>query len=165
MPGPPPGPTAPIATPAMTAPASAPLEPGNLFGPLVPMARALGLVAEAIGPDWARIRLPYDAQFTNTRGDLHGGALLTLLDCALACAARSIDPVGMAVMTVDLSTHFIAGAASDVVASSRCLRRGKSLAFSQCEVHDAQGNLVATATATLKLIVRGERPPKRPAAA
>lgn len=124
---------------------------GTLFGSNVPMANALGLVGEAIGDGFARIRLPYNASFVNNRADLHGGALLTLLDCTLASAARGHDPANAVVITVDLSTHFIAGAHTDVIAEARVLRRGRSLAFSQGEARDLDGNLLATATATMKM--------------
>ena len=146
---PPPAPAA----PPDARPGSA-FPPQTLFGANVPMARALGLIGEAIGAGYARIRLPYVPDFTNSRLDVHGGALLTLLDCTLACAARGHDPAQTTVITVDLSTHFIAGATSDVIGEARCLRRGRSLAFSQGELRDPQGNLLATATATLKLIER-----------
>ena len=127
---------------------------GDLFGPLVPMARSLGLVAEEIGDGCVKIRLPYDAAFSNSRGDLHGGAVMTLLDCTLAGTARSHDPVKTAVMTVDVSTHFVAGAKTDVWGIGRLLRRGTSLAFVQAEAIDADGRLIATATGTFKLIRR-----------
>lgn len=126
----------------------------DLFGAPVAMARTLGLVNEAIGKDYAQIRMPFNADFTNSRNELHGGALMALLDCAVSVAARSHDPAGTTVITVDMSTHFIASAPGDVIAKGRCLRRGRSLAFSQAEVYDEHGTLLATATATLKLVPR-----------
>jgi uncharacterized protein (TIGR00369 family) len=118
------------------------------------MARSLGFVAEAISDGYVRIRLPHDPAFTNSRGDLHGGALMTLLDCALAGAARSHDPVHTSVMTVDVSTHFLAGAGGDVWGIGRVLRRGRSLVFAHADIVDAKGALIATATGSLKLIRR-----------
>ncbi len=41
----------------------------------------------------------------------------------------------------------------------KCLRRGRSLAFSQGELRDDAGTLLATATATLKLVPRVKSPP------
>lgn len=141
-------------------PSDPPTRPGSdwptdtLFGADIPMARAIGLVAEAIGDGYARIRLPYDPRFCNNRGDLHGGALMTLLDCLLACSARGHDPANTIVITIDMTTHFIAGASGDVVGVARCLRRGRSMAFSRGELHDAEGTLLASATATFKLVQR-----------
>ena len=56
-----------------------------------------------------------------------------------------------------MTTHFIASASGDVIGTARCLRRGRSIAFSQGEVRDVNGLLLATATATLKLTPR-QRP-------
>ena len=134
-------------------------ERGDLFGTPIPMARALGLIAEHMDLERAQIRMPFNPEFTNSRGEVHGGALLGLLDCVLACAARAHDPVNTAVITVDLSTHFIASASGDVIGHARCLRRGRSLAFSQGEVRDEHGHLLATATATLKLTPRRHAAP------
>ncbi len=125
-----------------------------LFGKPIPMARVLGLVGEEIRPDYARIRMPHNRLFTNNRGGVHGGALMTLLDCALACSVRSIDPAVLSVITVDLTTHFIASSDGPVIAHGRCVRRGASLCFAQGEVLDAQGGLLATATGAFKLARR-----------
>lgn len=139
---------------------------GMLFGQPIPMSRALALIDEAIGDDQARVRMPFNPDHTNSRGEVHGGALLALFDCTLACAARSHDPAGMVVITVDLTTHFVTAARGDVIATARCLRRDRSIAFSQGEARDDAGVLLATATATLKLVPRnkpaGTAPPKQP---
>lgn len=127
-----------------------------LFGQPIPMSRALALIDEAIGDDQARVRMPFNPDHTNSRGEVHGGALLALFDCTLACAARSHDPAGMVVITVDLTTHFVTAARGDVIATARCLRRGRSIAFSQGEARDDAGVLLATATATLKLVPRNK---------
>ncbi|UCE32800.1 MAG: PaaI family thioesterase [Burkholderiales bacterium] len=126
-----------------------------LFGVRIPMVAALGLVGEAIEPDYARIRMPFRDDLTNSAGRLHGGALMTVLDCVLACAARSRDPAGTRVITVDMTTHFIASTCGDAIAEARCLRRGRSIAFSQGEIRDSQGRLLATATGTFKPVPRG----------
>lgn len=126
----------------------------DLFGARVPMVQALGLIGEELRLDYARVRLPFNPAFTNSRHQVHGGAMLAVLDCLLACAARSHDPIGTAVMTVDLSTHFIASASGDLIGEARCLRRGNALAFSQGEIRDSGGKLLATATGTMKLIAR-----------
>ncbi len=126
----------------------------HLFGAIVPIVATFGLIGEEIRPDYARVRLPFNPAFTNSRGEFHGGAILTLLDCSLACAARSLDSAGTAVLTIDLATHFLATAQGDLIGQARCLKRGRSIVFTQCDVHDLEGNLVATATATMKLTPR-----------
>lgn len=129
-------------------------EPNHLFGAIVPIVATFGFIGEEIRPDYARVRLPFNALFTNSRNEFHGGAMMVLLDCALACAARSHDPAGTAVLTVDLSTHFLATGRGELIGEGRCIKRGRSLVFTQGEIRDLEGNLLATATATMKLVPR-----------
>lgn len=126
----------------------------HLFGLPMPMVQVFGLRGEAIGDDRARVRMPFQALHTNSRGDVHGGALAVLLDCTLAGAARAHDPVRFGVVTVDMTLHFVATARGELVASAVCERRGRSLCFVRGEVHDAQGTLLALATGTFKLAER-----------
>ncbi|AOY95183.1 phenylacetic acid degradation-like protein [Cupriavidus sp. USMAA2-4] len=128
--------------------------PGVLFGLPMPMARAFGLRGEAIGNDQARVRMQHNTDYTNSRGDVHGGAIATLLDCALSCAARSHDPARYGVVTVDLTVHFIAPGRGDVIGLGFCERRGRALSFVRGEVRDEAGELLALATGTFKLVER-----------
>jgi acyl-coenzyme A thioesterase PaaI-like protein len=52
---------------------------------------------------------------------------------------------------VELSVTFIQPGTGRLVAEGRCLRSGKSLSFSEGEVRDGQGNLVAKALGTFSL--------------
>lgn len=127
---------------------------GLLFGSDIPMARLLGLVGEYIGEDRARVRLPYRADLTNSRGDVHGGAFTMLFDSVLACATRAHDPERYGVVTIDLVTHFLMPCASDVIATAWCERRGRNLCFARGEARDTQGELLAIGTGTFKLVDR-----------
>lgn len=128
--------------------------PGVLFALPMPMARVFGLTGVHIGAKEARVSMAYHADHTNSRGDVHGGALATLLDCALACAARGHDPRRFGVATIDLSVHFTAPGRGELIATAWCERRGRSLCFARGEVRDAQGELLALATGTFKLLER-----------
>jgi len=118
------------------------------------MAGTIGAIAEEFSEDFARIRMPHRSDLTNSGGGFHGGALATLLDVALCSAARPSDDAELMVITLDLSVHFISSSDRDVIAEARCLKRGRSVAFSQGEVRSLDGELLATATATLKLVPR-----------
>ena len=130
-----------------------PAEADNMiFGLPMAMAASFQLKGEAIGNDRARVRMPYQAQYTNSRGDMHGGAIATLLDVGLSCAARAHDPLRYGVVTVDLTIHYIAPAAGDVVCTSVCEKRGKSLSFVRGELRNDAGELLGMATGTFKLV-------------
>ncbi len=125
-----------------------------LFGLPMPMARVMGLRGEAIGGNQARIRMLHQPDQSNSRGDVHGGAISTLVDCTLAAACRSHDPTAFGVVTIDLTLHFIAAGRGDVIATGTCERRGRSISFARAEVHAEDGSLLALATGTFKLVER-----------
>lgn len=127
---------------------------GLLFGNDIPLARWYGLVGEQMGDDRATVRMPYRQELTNSRGDVHGGAIAMLFDSALACAVRAHDPQRFGVLTIDLTTHFLKGCSSDVVAHGHCERRGASLCFARGEARDVDGQLLALATGTFRLVER-----------
>jgi acyl-coenzyme A thioesterase PaaI-like protein len=53
-----------------------------------------------------------------------------------------------------LTIHFIAPAAGDVICTSVCEKRGKSLSFVRGELRSEAGELLGMATGTFKLVER-----------
>jgi uncharacterized protein (TIGR00369 family) len=98
------------------------------------------------------LRMDSRPEFENSWGGMHGGVLLTLLDSALATAARSLDPKCNGAVTVEIKSNFIAAATGTVLAEGRAIRAGRSLIFSEGELRDTQGTLLAKATGTIKLL-------------
>ena len=56
--------------------------------------------------------------------------------------------------TIDMNTTFLSPGTGDLVIEARCLRRGASIAFCEGDIRRADGELVARATATFKIIRR-----------
>lgn len=128
--------------------------PGVLFGLPMRMAQTMAISGEAIGGDFVRLRMRHQEDYTNSRGDVHGGAIASLLDCALSAAVRAHDPANFGVATIDLTLHFLSAGGGDLIASARCERRGRSISFARGEVHTEDGTLVAMASGTFKLMAR-----------
>ena len=128
--------------------------PDMFFGLPMAMARAMALRGERIGNDMAQVRLGFQPDQANSRGDVHGGSIATLLDCSLAAAVRSHDPAAYGVATIDLTLHFVTAAGGDLIATAHCERRGRSISFARGEVRAEDGTLVALATGSFKLIAR-----------
>lgn len=128
--------------------------PGILFGLSIPLAAVFQLAGTHIGHERARIVMPPNPRYGNSRGDVHGGALAILMDCALAAAVRSHDPVRFGVATIDLTMHYLAPAQGEVVALAQCERRGRAISFGRGEAYDSEGTLLAMATGTFKLLER-----------
>ncbi|WP_179404196.1 PaaI family thioesterase [Burkholderia guangdongensis] len=135
-------------------PSATPAELANYFGIDVPFMTHIGLVPTSLGDGICVTTLPLRPELANSRGDVHGGTMMSALDFTLSAAARSHDPLRFGVVTVEFTTHFIDRAHTDLTIIGRCIRRGKSLAFCDGEVRDAQDQLVVTARAVFKLIAR-----------
>jgi len=126
----------------------------DVAGYLSPFAEKLGIICESISEDRAVYRMPFREDNVTVADLVHGGALLSLADCAVTGAAWSTvdDPEKYRGVTADISLSFVSGARSDdVVAEATVSRRGKSLCFCRVEIVSAQGALVAQGQAVYKL--------------
>ncbi len=123
----------------------------ELIGRPVPFAEFLGIRIASLEPGAARLQLTLRPELLNSHHGAHGGVVMALADVALAVAAIARDGTAKGAYTVDLSVSFLGPGKGTLVAEGRCLRIGKSLAFSEGEVRDEQGELVAKAIGTFKL--------------
>ncbi len=127
----------------------------DYFGISSPFMELVGARPEAMDKDYCRTSMPWKDDVTNTRGDIHGGAIVSVMDLTMSVAARSHAPHDFGCATIEISTHFLEPVAGDIIIEGRCVRRGKSLAFCDGTIKSAQtGNLIAIARATFKLIDR-----------
>lgn len=123
----------------------------GFFGLRVPFLELLGVKAEQAGGGTSRISVELRPELLNSFEVSHGGVVMTLLDVAMAVAARASREHGGGVMTVDMSLSFIRAAKGRIVAEGRVLRGGGSLFFCEGEARDASGELVAKSLGTFKL--------------
>jgi uncharacterized protein (TIGR00369 family) len=123
----------------------------RIVGRPVPFADLLGIRISHREPGLARVELDARAELMNSHGAAHGGVVMTLADIALAVAAMTVDPTSRGAVTIELKVSFLSPGTGRLVAEGRCLRAGKSLSFSEGEVRDGEGNLVAKALGTFRL--------------
>lgn len=90
----------------------------------------------------------------NSFSVVHGGVGMTLLDVAMAHAARSVQPGDWGAITIEMKTSFMRAAVGPLRASGTVLHRTATLAFTEARIHDAQGRLCAHATGTFKYVKR-----------
>jgi uncharacterized protein (TIGR00369 family) len=124
----------------------------DYFGAAIPLMEYLGLAPEHIEPGLARTRLPWRVELTNSRGDVHGGTLMSVLDFTLSAAARADLEAGTSMATIDMNTSFFEPATGDLVIEARCVKRGRSIAFCEGEVRNTAGDVVCRATGTFRII-------------
>ena len=123
------------------------------FGANIPFVQELGLELHRMQDGESELRYAVQPRHTNSFAVLHGGVTMTLLDVAMATAARSHAPE-MGVVTVEMKTSFMQPAQGPLVARGRLLHRTATLAFTEASVHDAQGRLCCQATGTFKVVRR-----------
>jgi len=122
-----------------------------------PLADKLGIVLLSAGKDAAHYRLPFAAANVTIGDVVHGGAILTLADCAATGAAWSEleSPQRYRGLTANLSLSFLSAAHGvDLDARARVVRRGRNLVFCQVDVASADGTAIATAQVAYRLSYR-----------
>ena len=127
-------------------------ETKTYFGLEIPYLDLLQLEPVLCQDDRAVTRLKIRDELLNSRGHIHGGAIMSILDFTLSAAGRAIDPLGMGMATIDIHTSCIEPAVTDLTVEARCIRRGNSIAFCEGEVLDTAGNLIAKGTAAVKVL-------------
>jgi uncharacterized protein (TIGR00369 family) len=120
-----------------------------------PFIGGLGIVFERYEPDDVTIRLPFREDLTNDGTYFHGGVVASVMDTAGAAAAWSNHDFdkGMRASTVAMSIQYTGAAKRcDLLCHARTARRRKELTFTEITATDADGNLVAHAVQTYRIV-------------
>jgi uncharacterized protein (TIGR00369 family) len=120
------------------------------FRTVIPFVQSLGFELIGFGDGTSEIAVDLREELTNSWSVAHGGVTMTLLDVVMAHAARSTDPDGPGVVTVEMKTTFLRPGLGRLVGHGKLLHRSTSLAFCEGSVHGGDGVLVAHATGTFK---------------
>ncbi|WP_395668860.1 PaaI family thioesterase [Rhodoferax sp.] len=123
------------------------------FGVDVPFVNLLGFELLLFEGGHSAVRFDPQAEHLNSFNVTHGGAIMTLLDVAMASAARSVTP-DLGVVTIEMKTSFMRPAVGPLTAKGELVHRTATLAFTQATVRDAQGRACAQATGTFKYLTR-----------
>jgi uncharacterized protein (TIGR00369 family) len=119
--------------------------------------RFIGVEVEDAKEGWCRLRVPLREELRNAPGaPAHGGLYSALVDMAVGGALSTMHEQaegGVGQTTLDLNVSFIGGVTEgDVVAEGRILRRGRTIAFGEATITDADGKLAAVGRATYMMI-------------
>ena len=131
------------------------------FGVRIPFVDHLGFTLERFEGGESELHYTPQPEHLNSFDVTHGGASMTLMDVAMATAARSVQP-DMGVVTIEMKTTFMRPAkvspGQALVGQGLLQHRTRSMAFTEGSVFDAQGQLCARATGTFKYVSRRESP-------
>jgi uncharacterized protein (TIGR00369 family) len=126
----------------------------RFFGVHVPFLAWLDIRSVRLVPGEAELELDLRPELMNSLDAAHGGVICTLVDVAMAAAARSDSPESR-VVTVDMSVQFLHPGKGTLKAIGRARKVTRSLAFCEAEISDANGDLVARGTGVFKRLKPG----------
>ncbi|MCV7235841.1 PaaI family thioesterase [Mycobacterium branderi] len=123
--------------------------------PTTPFLAGLGIVFDRYEPDDVTVRLPFREDLTNDGVYFHGGVIASVMDTAGAAAAWSNHDFdkGMRASTVAMSIQYTGAAKRcDLLCHARTTRRRKELTFTEITATDPDGNVVAHAVQTYRIV-------------
>jgi molybdopterin converting factor subunit 1 len=116
-------------------------------------AELLGVRPLHAEPGHVRFEFRASEQFLNPAGVIQGGFLTVMLDETMGPAALSALGPGYTVPTLELKVNFLRpGRPGRLVADARVVHMGKSVAFLEASLTDDGGNVIATSTATARVV-------------
>jgi len=124
-----------------------------------PSAKLLGWTLRAIDPDAGTIEIGFtaDERFTNPGGTVQGGFLAAMLDDTQGPAFFGSTHGKHYAPTVDFTISFLKPARpGGFVGKGRVVSAGRTIAFTEAELFDETGDLVARGTFTCR-VMDGER--------
>lgn len=123
----------------------------DAFG-TVPFTCWLGLEREFSHGGRARFVLQQRPEHRNLIEAVHGGAVLTMLDVAMASAAVSHIDFAMTAVTLSMNSAFLQPGRGRLVADGEVLSVADGVATCRAEVLDAQGRRVAQAQGAFRYL-------------
>ncbi len=131
--------------------------PESIFDhlPMPPVAKTLGWTLRAIDAEAGTIEVGFTAPeaFSNPTGAVQGGFVAAMLDDTMGPAVFAMGKGEIFAPTLDLHVSFIRPALPGAfVGKGRVVSLGRSIAFLEGELYDAEGKLVARASATARVL-------------
>ena len=117
----------------------------------VPLLDHLKIEPVAAGDGSATFELTVDTIHLRTLGLLHGGTTAALMDTAVGFAAITVAPPDHHVVTVQLNLNFtrVGEKGETLRAVATVKHAGSKTAVVMGEIHTSDGDLLATASATM----------------
>ncbi len=125
------------------------------FFRLSPFMVDLGVEPVAVEPGRLTTTLAIAPRHLQHTGFVHAGVSAAMADHTMGAAAQTLAPAGHWALTADLRTSLLRAAQGErLVCEAVVLKSGRSLAFTEAEVHVERGDertLVMKASATMAL--------------
>lgn len=113
----------------------------------------LGVEPTAVSSGRVTTQLVIQRKHQQHTGVVHAGVMASLADHTMGAAAQTMAPAGHWVLTAELKTSLLRGAAGErLVCEAQVLKPGRMLSFTEAEVwveKDGERTLVMKASATM----------------
>jgi uncharacterized protein (TIGR00369 family) len=123
----------------------------EVYPDTAPFTDLIGVSLTSVIQNEVKLQINQRDELNNRRGLIHGGVLATLLDSAMARAARTIDAGMELIGTVDLHIQYMQTAAGMLTVTGKVESVTRNLAFCRGEIRDEADTLIASGTATIRL--------------
>ncbi len=122
-----------------------------------PYYQLLQITLDQIDTGFSRFRMPFRKELTQAYGVVHGGAIATLADTAVAFAVMTLIQPGEKVTTAEFKINFFSAVTGgEMFGEARAVYTGKRLVVADMEVKNENGKLLAKGIATYA-ILRGPK--------
>lgn len=106
--------------------------------------RLLGIEIDSIENGIAHLSVEVTEKLLQLAGVMHGGAIATLIDTAVAMAIVSVSEPQSKFTTVELKVNYLRPIKDGrIVAEARLIQNGRRIVVADCDVFDAEGKLAA----------------------
>lgn len=106
--------------------------------------KMVGIEIDDIEPGRAKLSLDVVEKHRQLQGIMHGGAIATLIDTAVAFAIVGASEPGAKFTTIELKVNYLSPIVEGrVIADARLIRDGKRIVVAECDVFDAAGKMAA----------------------
>jgi uncharacterized protein (TIGR00369 family) len=121
-----------------------------------PCAQTLGAELLSIEPGHVRVRFDARPEFCNSMGNVQGGFLAAMLDDSMGPSLFTLLDNGQFAPTLEMKVSFLRAARpGPIIGEGRVAHRTKNVAFLEGTLTSEDGDVVATATATARILAPG----------
>lgn len=104
----------------------------------------LGIELDLIEPGRAKLSVEVTEKLRQLAGVMHGGAIATLIDTAVAFAILGASEPGDKFTTIEMKVNYLSSIREGrATADARLIRDGRRIVVADCDVYDSQGRLAA----------------------
>lgn len=118
----------------------------------MPLYIHLGFQLDALDEGRSQVRLKFQPNLGNSRGEVHGGTVAAIVDAAMSQAVRSLVDKALGVATMTMNLTYLAPARGEIVCKGTVIKRGRSVMFTEAEVLGEDGELACRASASYRIL-------------